>query len=92
MEQVARIVSSLGGVYVLECDTGEWSVDIGFPDHKIAIEVTTDCLTRQSQCISPEGPSVLLYYLPFTCLGVLQSVMPLLIFVDFSVLSVMCPV
>ena len=37
--QVARIVESLGGEIILEHDTGEWSVDISFPQHRVAIEV-----------------------------------------------------
>lgn len=43
--QVARTVESLGGNINLEHDTGEWSVDIGFPEHHVAIEVCASCLT-----------------------------------------------
>ena len=32
---------ALGGEIAIEYDTGEWSVDIGFPGHRIAIEVHT---------------------------------------------------
>ena len=32
-------MESLRGEIVLEHDTGEWSVDIGFPQHRVAIEV-----------------------------------------------------
>ena len=37
--QVADTVRELNGVAVMEFDTGEWSVDIGFRGHKVAIEV-----------------------------------------------------
>lgn len=38
--QVAKIVESLGGDFHIEHDTEEWSVDIGFLDHQLAIEVS----------------------------------------------------
>ena len=37
--QVMETVRELNGEPVIEYDTGEWSVDIGFPGHKVAIEV-----------------------------------------------------
>ena len=41
---MARVAESLGGVFTLEHDTKEWSVDIGFLDHQLAIEVSLVCI------------------------------------------------
>ncbi|BDA44072.1 probable RAP domain-containing protein, chloroplastic at C-terminar half [Coccomyxa sp. Obi] len=56
--EVAKSVESLGGVFLIEHDTGEWSVDIGFLDHQLAIEVDGPSHFT-SNTLRPLGPTLL---------------------------------
>jgi hypothetical protein len=51
------VVRELGGNMVIEYDTGEYSVDIGFPGHRIAIEARacpgTAHIAMTPACLQP---------------------------------------
>ncbi|CAL8470056.1 g9598 [Coccomyxa elongata] len=56
--EVAKSVESLGGAFLIEHDTEEWSVDIGFLDHQLAIEVDGPSHFTNNT-LKPLGPTLL---------------------------------